>query len=164
MTVVDEPAAAGSVEPPKKKSKSSKSTKACVAKLTKMDGKVTGRSVAYAAVMVRMIPPLCRQILTFSTSWSSTLHRPPSGVKNTTGLVSRRFIPSWSITLRRSAVPRQRPGSRHCLAGGLSTSSCSTISLHTNLFLDRQVFPGHISAVENGDASRNLLLAQDGDY
>lgn len=33
--------------------KSKKATKACVAKLINMDGKVTGRTIAYAAVMVR---------------------------------------------------------------------------------------------------------------
>ncbi|KAF8177216.1 hypothetical protein BJ912DRAFT_1045759 [Pholiota molesta] len=38
--------------PPRKKHKSAKATKSCVSSLLNMDGKVTGRSIAYAAVLM----------------------------------------------------------------------------------------------------------------
>lgn len=109
--------------PARKKHKSKRqknATKSHVASLLNMDGKVTSRSIAYAAVMVRSTFFLeIYDLLVEHSSYSTSLMR-RSGSKHITVSASLVSITSLSTTSTRKMMLFQSSALKICSSGGIS--------------------------------------------
>ena len=128
-----------------------------------MDGKVTGRSIAYAAVMVHFpfLLVTCNLQLKYSFYLTSQMRR--SGLKCMAVSVSLVSTTLLSTTSKRKVMPLQSSILKNCLHGGISEylahiESCSCYSDRSLII--SQVFPHHAVAAIDSNDSRNKLKAQ----
>lgn len=134
-------------------------TKSHVASLLNMDGKVTGRSIAYAAVMVGLLL-LVIYSLQVGYSLYLTYRMRRSGSKYIAVSAMSVSTTSLSTTSKRKTMPPRSSELKNFLHGGISEYwACLDV---TTLMTSHcsQVFPHHAIATIDSNDSRNKLKAQ----